>query len=120
MIGNDVKVVIAGSREITNYSELIRAIEDSKFEITAVVSGTARGVDRMGERFAVENNLEVLPYPANWDKYGKRAGYLRNSEMADVSDAAIILWDGESKGTKMMIEEMKKRKKPVYVRIVKE
>ena len=109
-----MRVIIAGSRTITDYFALLRAIKNSRFDITAVVSGTARGVDELGERFAGENSLELLRYPAEWNKYGKKAGYLRNKEMAEAADALIALWDGTSHGTRHMINIMRDKHKPVY------
>lgn len=99
-----MKVIIAGSRTINSYESVCQAIRNSQFDITEVVSGTARGVDQMGERWAAENNIPVKRFPANWNEYGKKAGYLRNKEMAEYAQSAIILWDCESKGTRHMIQ----------------
>ena len=63
-----MKVIIAGSRENINYEDVVKAIEQSNFIISTVVSGTARGVDRFGEKYARANNLNVEQYPAEWDK----------------------------------------------------
>jgi hypothetical protein len=84
-----------------------------------VVSGTARGVDTLGERWANENNIKVSLWPAQWDIYGKSAGYRRNEQMSNNSDMLIALWDGSSKGTKHMIDIAKRKGLIVYVRIVK-
>lgn len=112
-----MKVVIAGSRSITDkyYKQLLTAIEYSKFEITEVVSGCAIGVDKMGEKYARCNDISVKQMPADWNKYGKSAGPIRNKQMADYTDAAIILWDGKSAGTSNMISNMTKLNKPLYL-----
>jgi hypothetical protein len=68
-----------------------------------IISGTARGADRMGEQYAVDHHLEVDRYPADWDRYGRSAGYQRNVQMAKVATHLIAFWDGESRGTKHMI-----------------
>ena len=115
-----MKVVIAGSREGVSYSDVKTAIEESGFVITEVVSGTARGVDRLGEQWANKNNITVKPFPADWNTYGKRAGYLRNTQMADYADALIAVWDGESRGTKHMIEEAKRKGLEWFVHLVKQ
>lgn len=115
-----MKVIIAGSRNGISYSDVKKAIEDSGFKITEVVSGTARGVDRFGEQWAIENNITVKPFPADWNTYGKRAGYLRNTQMADYADALIAVWDGESRGTKHMIEEAKRKGLEWFVHLVKQ
>lgn len=110
-----MKVIIAGSRQVTDYNAVKSAIEASGFKITKVLSGCARGVDRFGERWAKENNVSVVYFPADWEQYGKRAGMLRNFEMAGLADALIAVWDMKSKGTKNMIDLARKGKLKVYI-----
>ena len=126
MEGNYMKVIIAGSRTITQknivfasfFWGLAKFVEQGcklplgKIEI---VSGNANGVDKLGEELALFLKLELTTFPANWDRYGKKAGYLRNVEMADYADALIAIWDGKSKGTKMMIDIAKKKGLKVYI-----
>ena len=97
-----MRTIVAGSRSITNYRLVKQAIEQSGIEITVLISGTARGVDKLGERYARENNIPVELYPANWDKYGRQAGIIRNKHMARKADALILVWDGESPGSRSM------------------
>ncbi|MDD4411986.1 MAG: DUF2493 domain-containing protein [Bacilli bacterium] len=101
------KVIIAGSRDFNNYNLLKEKcdyqLQNIKEEII-IVSGTARGADKLGERYAKEKGYKIDPHPANWDFHGKSAGYIRNEEMAKCSDALIACWDGKSKGTKHMID----------------
>lgn len=99
-----MKTIIAGSRNIDSLDIVFQAVNQSKFLISTVVSGGARGVDQLGEQWAKMNNIPVDIYLANWDKYGKSAGYKRNTIMAMNADALIAIWDGESKGTKHMID----------------
>ena len=94
-----MRTIIAGSRSVTDYSLLLKAIKDSGFDITTVISGAAPGADSLGEWYAQEHNILLEVYPAKWNLYGNSAGYIRNKEMADVADACIILWDGSSKGS---------------------
>ncbi len=110
-----MKLIIAGSRNITDYQILVNVIKLSGLNITEVVSGTAYGVDKMGERWAKENNIPIKQFPANWSAYGKSAGYRRNEEMADYADGLLALWDGESKGTKHMINIAKAQGLKVHV-----
>jgi len=110
-----MKVIIAGSRNIIDYDLVVEAITKSKFKIGTVVSGHARGVDLLGEKWANLNQIPRDLYPADWDTHGKKAGFLRNAVMADYADALIAVWDGESKGTKDMIDRMCAKKKPVFV-----
>jgi len=98
-----MKVIIAGSREITDYNKVETAIKAINLPITEVVSGTAKGVDRLGEQWAEAHNIPVKKFPADWNTYGKKAGYIRNEMMANYADALIAIWDGKSKGTKHMI-----------------
>lgn len=98
-----MKTIIAGSRSITDYESIKQAITSSRFEITEVVSGTARGVDTLGERWAAENNVPVKRFPANWSAHGKAAGPMRNQTMADYADALILVWDGRSRGSADML-----------------
>lgn len=101
-----MKVIIAGSRDFNNYALLkdkLSTILSTQTDVE-IVSGTANGADKLGERYAKENNLPVALFPADWDKYGKKAGYLRNKQMAEYADALVCFWDGKSKGSKLMIE----------------
>ncbi len=85
------------------------------FEITEIVSGTCKGVDQLGEEWAGRKGIPVKRFPADWNQYGRRAGPLRNREMAKYADALIAIWDGESRGTKNMIDEALREKLEVYV-----
>lgn len=103
------RVIIAGSRDFSDYNLLRekcdRILSDQKNNHQIViVSGTARGADRLGEKYAKERGYEVRQYPADWDAHGKSAGFIRNREMAKNADALIAFWDGQSKGTKLMID----------------
>ena len=116
-----IKVIIAGTRDFNDYAFLkknvdyfLQGINPNNEEIE-IVSGNARGADKLGERYAKEHNLPVKLFPANWDKYGKQAGYLRNQEMANYSDVLIAFWDEKSKGTKHMIDIAKKQDLTVIV-----
>lgn len=112
--------IIAGPRYIESYQHVIDAVEASGFCISCVVSGKAPGVDSLGERWAKEHNKPVESFPADWDKYKKAAGPIRNRQMAKFSQALIAVWDGNSRGTKNMIEEARKRKLQIYVHRVEQ
>ena len=110
-------VAIVGSRTFKDYEFMKRKL-DKCFMLkkpTAIICGMANGADLMGKRYAEENDIPVMEYPAEWDKYGKTAGYIRNTEMADVADAVIAFWDGKSEGTKHMIETSQKRNIPTRI-----
>lgn len=110
-----MKTIIAGSRGIDDYLLLCDVIVWSCFPISEVVSGGARGVDKMGERYAKEHGLPCQVVRAKWKEQGKRAGIVRNLKMAEMADGLIALWDGESRGTKHMIDSMKKLGKKVWI-----
>jgi len=111
-----MKVIIAGSRNITpkQFYNSIKFFPD-EWDVTEVVSGTARGVDRMGEVLAQSQDIAIKRFPADWDEYGKRAGMIRNGEMAKYADALFAVWDGKSKGTKQMIDNANKKGLSVIV-----
>jgi hypothetical protein len=111
-----LKVIIAGGRDITDYSLVEDAIKESKFDISEIVSGGARGVDHLGELYAAENNIKLTVFPADWDTHGRAAGPIRNRQMAGYGEALIAIWDGVSRGTKNMIEEATKKGLLVYVK----
>jgi hypothetical protein len=110
-----VKVIIAGSRGIDDYPTVLRAIVAADFDITEVVSGGARGVDRLGEKYAALQGLPVKRFIPDWANDGKRAGFDRNREMAHYADALIAVWDGQSRGTRHMIEVATRGGMPVSV-----
>lgn len=113
-----MKVIVAGSRSVHDYAEVAIGVDESGFKVTEVVSGTAAGVDRLGESWADENDVPVKKFPADWSKWGKGAGHRRNSEMADYADALVAIWDGISTGTENMVKQMRFRNKPVFIRKV--
>jgi hypothetical protein len=113
-----MKVIIAGSRGINDRLGLVKAIKQSGFDVTEVVSGTAHGVDKMGEAWALANGVALKEMPADWSKHDKSAGPIRNKQMAEYADAAIILWDGKSRGTLNMIKNMSALDKPYFIRMI--
>lgn len=101
------RVVIAGGRDFSDYKLLRETMDNLLSKITdeiTVVCGQARGADTLGEQYAKEKGYDVDYYPADWAKYGRRAGYMRNEQMAQNADALAAFWDGKSRGTKSMIE----------------
>lgn len=114
------RVIIAGTRTFTDYTLLQRECnhllsEKQRTHNIVVVSGTARGADTLGERYARERGFQLRRFPADWDKDGKKAGMLRNYRMADNADALIAFWDGTSRGTANMIDIARKKNLPVRV-----
>lgn len=106
MANDKFRVIIAGGRDFSDYQRLKDymdwALQNIKQEII-VVSGGARGADSLGEQYAKERGYSVDLHPADWEKYGKGAGFIRNREMAESADALVAFWDGKSRGTEHMI-----------------
>lgn len=101
------KVIVAGGRNFNNYPLLCDRLDlylkDMGGDIE-IVSGTAKGADLLGEQYAKEKGYPVKRFPADWDAHGKKAGYIRNKQMADYATHCVVFWDGKSKGSKMMID----------------
>jgi len=116
-----MKVIIAGSRGVTELKQVEESMDLSAIDfsyITEVVSGAARGADRLGEEWAFDRNILTQVFYPDWEKYGKGAGYIRNRQMAKYADRLVAVWDGQSKGTKHMIDLMRAANKPVYIHTV--
>jgi len=99
------KVIVAGGRDFADY-DLLKSKLDNLLvnrDPVEIVSGTARGADKLGEFYAKRSQLAVALFPADWDLYGKSAGYKRNAQMADYADALVAFWDSKSRGTMHMI-----------------
>lgn len=132
----DYKLIIAGSRHfpslnisrpsdwlnISKVSKVYKVLEELLQEccadITHVVSGRCWGMDQLGEKWANANKKVILPYPANWDKYRKAAGPIRNKEMALVGDGLVCICTESSRGSNNIIQNMIKLNKPVWFRYV--
>lgn len=119
-----MRVIIAGSRDVTDPAVIARAVADSGFTISEVVSGGARGVDTLGEEWARANRIPFRRFPADWDRFGRSAGYRRNEQMAAYAregsaGGLLAVWDGISKGTGHMIDIAHREGLQVYVHRVK-
>lgn len=113
----EFRLVVAGSRDFDDYTLLSAELDKllaGKTNIT-IVSGTARGADRLGERYAAEHNLRIERFPAEWEKYHKGAGPVRNMKMVQSADAVIVFWDNDSSGTKNIIECARKQDIPYRI-----
>lgn len=110
----ETRIIICGGRDFNDKALLKTNLDSilSEFENVRIVSGHARGADMLGEFYAKDNNISLSVFPAEWNKYGKSAGYRRNEEMLAFAKQAkpvvIAFWDGKSRGTKHMIETSKR------------
>ena len=98
-----MKSIVVGSRGIEDYQLVSRAIEMAPWTITEVVSGCARQVDRLGERWAAVRNIPVKLFPVEWERLGKAASFLRNEQMARYAEALVAVWDQKSNGSRHMV-----------------
>lgn len=114
---NIFKVIVAGGREFNDYRLLCQTCDrmlSQKHQThdIVIISGTARGADTLGERYAQERGYAVERFPADWEHAGKSAGFIRNRQMADVADALIAFWDRHSRGTAHMIDQARQKSLP--------
>lgn len=106
-----MKVIVAGSRTITDVALVLDLVTSAGFEITELISGAARGVDSavLMKPWA----CVVRKFYADWDLFGKAAGHIRNKEQGLAGEALVAIWDGTSRGTLNMIGNMTRSGKPV-------
>lgn len=100
------RVIVAGGRDFNDYVLLTETMDKYLVDVKgniAIVCGKARGADTLGEQYAKAHGYSVFEFPADWKRYGKSAGFIRNTEMAKNADALVAFWDGQSLGTKHMI-----------------
>ena len=110
-----MKLAIVGSRKFHNYRYLENLLEPIKESIEWIISGGAKGVDTLAERYARKHNIPFLLFPANWDRYGKRAGLMRNQQIVDEADHMIAIPTSTSKGTRDSIRRARAKGIPVEV-----
>lgn len=118
-----MKLIVAGGRDFTDTNRMIAELQKlvESGEITdspELVCGMARGADITAYNLWKGAGMLIHEFPADWDRLGKRAGYVRNAEMANFADTLVAFWDGKSKGTKHMIDIMTRSddKKVIVVR----
>ena len=108
-----MNVIVCGSRSFNNYSTLCDALDDflQQFpnEQICIVSGCARGADALAIQYAEERNLQLLRFPANWKRFGKSAGIIRNFQMLEIANICFGFHDGVSRGTAHMLRISRKK-----------
>lgn len=114
------KVIVTGGRDFGDYGLLCQTCDrmlSQKHQThdIVIISGTARGADTLGERYAQERGYAVERFPADWEHAGKSAGFIRNAQMASIADALIAFWDGQSRGTAHMIDQARQKSLPYRV-----
>ena len=119
---NSYKVIVADGRDFADYAYLKEKLDEvfgSLWDINShpieIISGMAKGADTLGIRYAEEHKLTMVLSPANWKKYHRMAGILRNMNMLVTATHLVAFWDGKSHGTKHMIEIAKAKGIPVWI-----
>ena len=110
-----MRIVIAGSRTLGGVALVAAAVAASGWAVTAVISGTAPGIDQAGEAWAAAGGLPVTRMPAAWDTYGRAAGPIRNTAMAAAADGVLVIWDGRSRGSASMIRAAQGVGVPLFI-----
>ena len=110
-----MRVGVIGSRGFDNYDLVCQELNPIKNDIDIIVSGGAKGADTLGEKWAKENNVNTLIFKPDWNKWGKRAGFIRNKDIVDNSDYVIAFWDGSSPGTLSSIKLCKKAGRKIKI-----
>lgn len=112
-----MKLIIAGSRTFTDYQRVCKVLAAYKGQVTQVLTGGARGADQLGYRWAWKHGLgkQHRCFRALWWKFGRSAGMRRNVQLAQAGDMLVAFWDGQSPGTRHMIQCMHALGKPVVI-----
>lgn len=109
-----MKVAVVGSRTLTidNLEEYLPR------ETTEIVSGGAKGIDTCAREYALANNLKLTEFLPEYERYGRAAPIVRNKQIIEYAEVVVALWDGKSRGTKMVINYCEKLHKPIYIHII--
>lgn len=112
-----MRLLICGDREYCDYTRILNHLRAHKAQIEIIIHGAARGADTLAEKAAKELGIPTLPFPAQWDTYGKRAGPLRNTQMLNEGKPTHV-WAFHdnfiaSRGTKNMVNQATKAGLPV-------
>lgn len=105
------KVAVCGSRSFESYQIVEDVLKNVLIDGDVVLSGNAPGADRLGEEYAKKNGLEMKIIPSEWDRHGLKATMMRNDVLLKAADFVVCFWDGESQGTKHMLNISKRAKK---------
>jgi len=121
-----MKLAVVGSRDFDDYELVARTIGTHFYYMinyihsgidndNEIISGGARGADKVGKQYALNCGLIYIEFPAEWNKHGKSAGFIRNQQIVNACDVVLAFWDGKSKGTENTIALAKKAKKPTFI-----
>ena len=107
----ETRMIVCGGRDFNDYGFFSACMDRliAYYDNIRLVSGHARGVDILAEQYAAEKGIQIQVFPAEWKKYGKAAGPIRNRDMLDyakeVNPVVAAFWDGKSRGTGNMLKQ---------------
>jgi hypothetical protein len=104
MDGNTLRILVCGGRDYDNVDKVYEVLDEFPTEELLIIHGGARGADSLAGVWAFERGVQVTRYPADWEKYGKRAGYVRNQQMLDEGKPDLVIAFPGGRGTAMMID----------------
>jgi hypothetical protein len=123
-----MKLAIIGSRSFQDYDLLCQTMDKWFYEprggtscpmwlynVREIVSGGAAGADSLGARWAREQGIKLTEFKPDWEKHGRRAGFIRNEDIVAASDVVLSFWDGVSRGTANSLSIAKRLKKPTII-----
>lgn len=114
------RVIIAGSRCFNDYEYLKKCMDFylKNQKDVVVLCGEAHGADTLGKRYAQERGFSVLSFPADWRRFGRAAGPVRNRAMSAQADACVVFWVGGSPGSASMVAEARRAGLALRVRVL--
>jgi hypothetical protein len=110
----EMKIAVIGSRGFTDQELLFKTLDKLPGK-EVIVSGGAKGADKLAEVYAKERGIETEIYLPEYDRYGRGAPLKRNLKIVDAADLVVAFWDGKSRGTKFGIDYAGKQKKKVII-----
>jgi hypothetical protein len=115
-----VKLAIIGSRGFDDY-EYLQCVIQQEFEakpIELIISNETDGTHKLGERYAVENNIPKRTIYSEWAKYGQNASIMKSIDIVKTSDVILAFWDGQNRETKQSIDQAIRFEKDVIIKLV--
>ena len=109
------KIAVIGSRQVTNITWFIMCDTLNEYRPGFIITGGAAGVDSLAENYAAMWGIETLIFYPDYNRYGKAATHIRNRKIVDEADLVIAFYDGESRGTKSVIEYAHKKNREIRV-----
>lgn len=98
-----MRILVCGGRDFANEALVEKTLFDYAGMDTVIIQGEAKGADSIAKMWAYDHDIPVESYPANWDKYGKRAGFIRNHQMLKEGNPNLVIAFPGGKGTQMMV-----------------